>query len=73
MKGSIITLNLTLDETDVILNSLEEKSLNINALRERLYQDALVQVQKAQQEQAEKERLEMEQNQSSKKKERENK
>ena len=45
----MITLAVSSDDMDVILNALEEKALNVNALREDLYQEALVQVQKAQQ------------------------
>lgn len=44
MNGSIISLNLTLEETDVVLNALEEKALSVSRLREKLYNDANQQV-----------------------------
>lgn len=44
MDTRIISINLTLEETDVVLNALEEKALSINALRKFIFDSASAQV-----------------------------
>ena len=67
MSKIMVTVTVSSDDMDIILNALEEKALKVNALREDLYQDALVQIQKARQEQSEIENIETNENQNIKK------
>lgn len=67
MSKIMVTITVSSDDMDIILNALEEKALKVNALREDLYQDALMQIQKARQEQSEMENIETNENQNVKK------
>lgn len=67
MSKIMVTVTVSSDDMDIILNALEEKALKVNALREDLYQDALIQIQKARQEQSEIENIETNENQNIKK------
>lgn len=44
MDNQQVTINLTLENVDVILNALAEKSFNVNALREKIYNEVKSQV-----------------------------
>lgn len=44
MNNQQVTINLTLENVDVILNALAEKSFNVNALREKIYNEVKSQV-----------------------------
>ena len=44
MNNQQVTINLTLENVDVVLNALAEKSFNVNALREKIYNEVKSQV-----------------------------
>lgn len=67
MSKIMVTITVSSDDMDIILNALEEKALKVNALREDLYQDALMQIQKTRQEQSEIENIETNEKQNVKK------
>lgn len=51
METIRVTVGLTLEDVDVVLNALEEKSLNVSKLRQDIFNDVSAQVATIQQEQ----------------------